>query len=181
MPDLTLRPATASDAPAIASLHTASWRDAYAAILDPDFLAGPIEADRLELWIRRLREPGPDQIVQVAETRDGEVVAFICAYLDASPEWGSHVDNLHVSPTLRGKGVGETLLRLAASLLESQGARGGLHLWVFEKNRAGLRFYERLGGRVVGQTESRMPTAAPGEISLRVHWRTLREVASPAG
>lgn len=177
MPQLKLRPAVASDVPAIAALHTASWRDAYAGILDPDFLAGPIEADRLDLWRKRLRDADEDQLVHVAETEDGdEVVGLICAFRNADPTWGSHADNLHVAPHLRGNNVGEKLLRSAAGSLASRGAEGGLHLWVFEANTAGLRFYERLGGRVVGQTLSRM-AAAPGKISLRVHWPTLQDLA----
>lgn len=180
MPQPSLRPATASDASAIAALHTASWRDAYADILDPDFLAGPIEADRLALWGGRLAEADDDLIVHVAEAEDREIVGFICAFRNADPEWGSLIDNLHVSPRMRGNGLGETLLRSTASLLASRGARGGLHLWVFEANTAGLRFYERLGGKVVGKTVDRM-AAARGKTSLRVHWPTLEEIAGAAG
>ena len=177
MPQLRLRPATAADVPAIAALHTASWRDAYADILDPAFLAGPIEADRLEVWKGRLRNSDENQLVHVAETEDGDVVGFICAFRNAHPAFGSHVDNLHTAPHMRGQGVGEKLLREAASLLESRGAEGGLHLWVFEANTAGLRFYQRLGGRVVEQSTSRM-AAAPGKISLRVYWPALRDVGA---
>jgi ribosomal protein S18 acetylase RimI-like enzyme len=177
MPELRLRPATASDGPAIAALHTASWRDAYAAILDPDFLAGPIEADRLAVWEGRLKAADEGMIVHVAEADDGEVVGVVCAVRAADPEWGSLIDNLHTAPKMRGQGVGAKLLRAAAALLADRGADGGLHLWVFEANTAGLRFYERLGGRVAGRTTDRM-AAAPGQVSLRVHWPTLRDVAS---
>jgi len=177
MPELNLRPATAADAPALAALHTASWRDAYASILDPAFLAGPIEADRLAVWQGRLCDPTADQIVLVAETQDRDVVGFICAFRDADPQWGSLIDNLHTAPSMRGQGVGANLLREAASRLADSGANGGLHLWVFEANTAGLRFYERLGGRVVGKTTDRM-AAAPGQASLRVHWPTLQAVGA---
>ena len=164
-----LRPATAADAAAIAALHTASWRDAYADILEPAFLAGPIEADRLALWDGRLRDPADGQLVQVAET-DGAVVGFVCAFRDADAKWGSLVDNLHVSPAMRGHGLGEILLRAAASRLAEHGAQGGLHLWVFEANTAALRFYERLGGRVVERIVDKMAAAREGQTSLRVHW-----------
>jgi len=176
MPELRLRPATAADAPAIAALHTASWRDAYADILDPAFLAGPIEADRLALWSERLTDPREGQLVHLAEGQDGEVAGFVCAFRDADPRWGSLVDNLHVAPWLRGHGVGETLLRGAASRLAEHGATGGLHLWVFEANTAGLRFYERLGGRVVERIVDKMETAREGQTSLRVHWARLADV-----
>jgi ribosomal protein S18 acetylase RimI-like enzyme len=180
MPHVRLRPATAPDAPAIAALHVTSWRDAYAAILDPNFLAGPIEADLLELWNSRLYDAHPDQIVHVAEVEDREIIGFVCAFRNADPVWGSLVDNLHIAPHTRGKGVGEKLIRLAASLLASRYAQGGLHLWVFDANTAGLRFYERLGGRVVGQDVSEMP-AANGRTILRVHWPTLQIIADGVG
>lgn len=172
---VTLRQANEADAASIAAIHVASWRDAYAAILDPDFLRGPIEDERLGLWVERLREPVPGQIVQIAEDEDGAAIGFVCAFRNADSQWGSIIDNLHVVPDLRGHGVGEGLLRSAASLLERQGAAGGLFLWVFSANVAALRFYQRLGGKVVGQDVSRIK-AANGKMALRVHWPTLRAV-----
>ena len=170
-----LRQANEMEAPSIVAIHVASWRDPYAAILDPDFLSGPIETERLDLWTRRLRDPVPGQIVQIAEREDGTAIGFVCAFRDADPQWGNIIDNLHVVPNLRGQKVGESLLRSAASLLEHQGALGGLFLWVFMANPAALRFYQRLGGEIVGQDVSRIP-AANGKIALRVHWPTLRSV-----
>jgi hypothetical protein len=54
LPDITIRPATEEDAPLIAAIHVASWRDAYTHILAPEFLSGDIEADRLAVWSQRL-------------------------------------------------------------------------------------------------------------------------------
>jgi ribosomal protein S18 acetylase RimI-like enzyme len=175
MRHIKLRPAREGDAPAIATIHVTSWRDAYAGILDPDFLSGPIETERLDLWVKRLRDPVPGQIVQVAENEEEAAIGFVCAFRNVDPVWGSIIDNLHVVPRLRGHGVGDKLLRSMASLLESQGTVGGLHLWVFSSNTAALRFYQRLGGRVVGQDVSRIPQAN-GRLALRVHWPMLRAV-----
>ncbi len=171
MADITYRPADAADAAAIAAIHVASWRDAYATILDPSYLAGPIEADRLAHWTAALTDPPPNLLVEKA-MEDERMVGFICVHRDHDPQWGSWVDNLHITPDMRGRKIGEGLMRRAATLLSEQQAESGLHLWVFEANTAGLRFYERLGGRVVGQTTSRIP-AANGKTSLRVHWPAL--------
>ncbi len=52
MADIIYRPAQATDALTIAAIHIASWRDAsYRSILDPAFLAGPIEEDRRSHWL----------------------------------------------------------------------------------------------------------------------------------
>lgn len=172
-PRFDLRPAVAKDAPVIAAIHVASWRDAYAELLDADYLRGPIEEERLGLWIGRLSDPAPGQIVQVAEGEDGVVIGFVCAFCNADAKWGSIIDNLHVVPKLRGHGIGERLFRSAASLVEQESASGGLFLWVFRANTAALRFYQRLGGKVVGEDASRIP-AANGKPALPVHWPTLR-------
>lgn len=172
---ITFRSASATDAASIAAIHVASWRDAYASILDPEFLAGPLEADRLSLWTKRLETPAPMQLIQVAENSAGTPAGFICAYCDLDPLWGSLVDNLHVVPDLRGNRIGERLLRSAVKQLKDQGSRSGLHLWVFEANDAALRFYTRLGGKIVERDVSRIP-AAHGKAVLRVHWASLDEV-----
>jgi ribosomal protein S18 acetylase RimI-like enzyme len=169
---VVLRPATEADAVSIAAIHAASWRDAYAHILAPEFLNGGIEADRLTVWSQRLRDSPPSQLVNIACDSTGRALAFICCYCDADPVWGSLLDNLHVLPQARGQGIGEQLFRAAAGQLAAQNSSSGLHLWVFEANVDGLRFYKRLGGRVVGRENSQIP-AAGGKAVLRVHWPTL--------
>jgi ribosomal protein S18 acetylase RimI-like enzyme len=172
---MIIRPATEEDAALIAAIHAASWRDAYAHILAPEFLNGCIETDRLAVWSQRLRDRPTTQLVNVACDSTGLVQAFICGYCDFDPVWGSLVDNLHVRPQDRGQGIGERLLLDLASQLSGKASSSGLHLWVFEANVAGLRFYSRLGGRVVGKDESRIPAAGRKTV-LRVHWPTLTQI-----
>lgn len=168
MQSISIRPAKMADVVEIADIHIASWRDAYASILDPAFLSEPIEADRLALWTNRFEQVPPNQIIKVAETQDGLVAGFVCAYRDHDDHWGSWIDNLHILPSLRGCKIGELLLRSVGDQLE-QDTNRGLYLWVFEANKQALRFYERLGGKVVGRDRSRIP-AAGGKTILRVHW-----------
>lgn len=178
MVEITWRSATEEDAASIAAIHVASWRDAYSSILDPEFLGGPVEADRLSVWSIRLRTAAPMQLVHVAEAPGQILVGFICAYRDADPRWGSLVDNLHVLPEMRRRSIGERLLRSAVTKLKDEGSQGGLHLWVFEANEAALRFYRRSGGQIVERDVSRIP-AARGKAVLRVHWAALDERVSP--
>ena len=172
---IVIRPATEADAAAIAAIHVASWRDAYTDILAPEFLNGSIEADRLAVWSQRLRDCPPTQLVNVAFDSTGRAQAFICSYCDFDPIWGTLVDNLHVDPQARGRGIGERLFRTIVGQLSARGSSSGLHLWVFEANVAGLRFYRRLGGRVAGMENSSIP-AAGGKVVLRVHWPTLAQI-----
>lgn len=163
---IIIRPASVADASRIAAIHCESWRDTYADVLDPAFLAGPIEADRRTLWADRFAHPAPNQTVLVAESADQEALGFVCFYRDSDARWGSLIDNLHVLPALRGRNIGEKLIRAAVAALDPAQA---FHLWVFEANAGAVRFYERLGGQRVERTLDDMP-AARGAPVLRIAW-----------
>ncbi len=173
---LKLRPAGPEDAALIARLHVESWRSAYRDILSPDYLAGPIEAERLETWRGRLAEPSADRQAIVAE-REGEALGFICVFADADPRWGSLVDNLHVVPTAKGAGVGAALLRAGAAWSVSVRPDAPLYLWVFERNTPAQRFYDRMGGQAVERALRPTPDGQsyPG---LRYAWADPRRLAS---
>jgi len=173
--DIVIRPAVETDAATVAAIHVASWRDAYAQILSPEYLSGAIEADRTAVWSRRLRERPQGQLVDMAFDQAGQAQGFVCGFLDTDPVWGSLIDNLHVLPQTRSHGIGERLLRKAAGQLLAKGPGHGLHLWVFEANEAAVRFYKRLGGDVVEREVSKMP-AAGGKPVLRIHWNSLAQM-----
>lgn len=168
MPALRLRDAEIHDAAALAAIHCASWRSAYAGILEQSFLDGPIEADRAELWSGRLTNPEPSQAVLLVEGA-AEPIGFICSFGNIDRDWGSLIDNIHVLPSRCGRGCGGFMMRSAATRLASRHPGVGIHLWVFEANEAGRRFYERLGGKIVERDSSRIP-AANGASVLRLHW-----------
>lgn len=143
---MTIRAAGLADAVAIAQLHTRSWQTAYSGILSEDFLQGPLPENRRVLWHTRLAAPErTDQFVLVDEQR-GAIRGFACAFLEADPEWGCLLDNLHVVPHLKGKGLGRQLMTAVAERVWRSNPSGRLHLWAYEKNLAARRFYERLGG-----------------------------------
>jgi GNAT superfamily N-acetyltransferase len=164
---MQFRDATIDDIAAVAALHTASWRDAYSSIYDAAFLAGPVEQDRLDVWTGRFTHPDASQRTILAE-EDGRLIGFVCLFGAKDAQWGSLVDNLHVRPGERSKGLGRQLLQLAAQWARQAHPSAGLYLWVYEANAAACRFYTRLGGRSVERmTESTYGGSAP---ILRYHW-----------
>jgi len=143
---MTIRAAGMADAVAIAQLHTLSWQTAYRGILSDDFLQGPLPENRRVLWQTRLAESDrADQFVLVDE-QGGTICGFACAFLEADSEWGSLLDNLHVVPDLKGKGLGRQLMTAVAQQALRSNPGGRLHLWAYEQNLAARRFYERLCG-----------------------------------
>jgi len=143
---MTIRMAELADANAVAQLHTHSWQTAYRGILRDDFLEGPLRENRRALWHGRLSELNrADQFVLVDE-HEGEIRGFACGFLDADPEWGCLLDNLHVVPELKGQGLGRQLMKEVAGRVLHSTSTGRLHLWAYEQNLAARRFYEQLGG-----------------------------------
>ena len=90
--------------------------------------------------------------------------AAVLGTIVAVPQWLSKQARLDV---LRSNVA--QIAQLAASAPDC-----GLHLWVFEANVGAVRFYNRLGGRVVEQKTSEIP-AAGAKAVLRVHWPALSQ------
>ena len=82
-------------------------------------------------------ERGP---IFVAED-DGRVLGF-------SGVKDGELTHLYVDPEAQNRGVGSRLMEHAKA--ES---RGGLYLWVFQKNEGARRFYERHGFRLAELTD----------------------------
>ena len=176
MSSATLRDATVHDADAIAALHSANWREAYVGILDPAYLAGPVEADRRAVWHERLTAPSPDLEVAVAEA-DGGIAGFASLFHEREPGWGGFVDNLHSAASVRGQGVGKALLIEAARRVAGRDPDKGLYLWVFERNEAAVGFYRALGAEIAEQLMSDWDKA-PDEVRYRMHWPSAALLAA---
>lgn len=155
---MQLRPATSADAEAIAAIHAASWRSFYRGALSDAYLAGDVVADRIAVWSKRLGQPGRNQYVVLAEMPEtpetpeiaGRIAGFGCAYAREHPEWGSLLDNLHVTQDLQGKGLGVLLLRDVAAWCTAVAPDCPLYLWVLEINVRAQAFYRKLGAVNVG-------------------------------
>jgi GNAT superfamily N-acetyltransferase len=175
MNTLTFRRATGGDAEAIASLHTESWRDVYQGILPDSYLDSQITDERVNLWKSRFSSLASDRLLVVLTESPGELVGFACVLLDEDPQWGACLDNLHVLPRWRSRGVGRLLFGRVAQWVMSTEPGWPIHLWVFEANLGARRFYSALGGEVVGHQKKEVLKGI--EISSVLYlWRDLEEL-----
>ena len=152
--EITIRPIVAADAITVADLHATSWRDAYRGMLRDEYLDGDIATERRQVWTGRLGAPVDANYGFIAEAETGPVgFVYMLGGVDAT--WGTLIDNLHVLPGLKGRGIGRRLLEAAA--LETAAPFPGrrVHLFVFEANAAARRFYASVGGREVERAARR--------------------------
>ena len=56
------------------------------------------------------------------------------------------MDNLHVSESAKGRGIGKNLISLVAQEVLRGNPTAKMYLWVLKNNKSAIGFYERLGG-----------------------------------
>jgi GNAT superfamily N-acetyltransferase len=173
---MTIRTAASADANDIALLHAISWQNTYRGILRDEFLNGPVILDRRELWQARFVGIPPTNQMILVEESAGSIQGFACAYLDADPEWGTLLDNLHVAPSVKGKGLGRGLIADVARRVAEHRLCPRLHLWAYEQNSGARRFYERLGGEITACVAEEAPDGSLLN-AIRYGWSDLSQLA----
>jgi ribosomal protein S18 acetylase RimI-like enzyme len=146
-----LRPASLADAEAIAALHAAVWHATYRDLATPAAIVALTEAHRLRQWRAALAADVPQALTLVAET-DRRVVGFVRGAPSTEPLFGGRceIKYLYVDPAWARRGIGRLLLARIAQLLKA-GGHQALALGVVDGNGAAIKFYEALGGRMIGR------------------------------
>lgn len=144
---LVYRKARQEDAQQIAALHAISWQQNYRGVFSDYYLDEEVLPNRIRVWQDRLNNPSKNQLVLLAEEK-GEVVGFVCAYLDQDATYGTYLDNLHVSSKMQGSGIGTQLMGKLAEALKNS-SKQGIYLWVIEGNDLAINFYDTLQGKAL--------------------------------
>ena len=106
-------------------------------------------------WARTLRDiaagEGQHECIYVAEDEDGELVGLAMGgpAADELPQTGA-VYALYVRMSHQGRGVGRRLVQAVAADLAQQGMTA-LQIGCLAANTPARRFYEAIGGRLVGE------------------------------
>ncbi|MEN0084297.1 MAG: GNAT family N-acetyltransferase [Leifsonia sp.] len=130
-----VRRATVADAAAIARVHVASWREAYADVMPADFLASLDEDQRAESWRRILQDGRTDAFV--AE-RDGEIVGWATASegRDDDAPRPRELEGIYLLAAAHGSGAAQLLLDAAVGDAPA-------YLWMLDGNARAESFYRR--------------------------------------
>ncbi len=165
-----IRLARASDADAIAELHVVSWRGSYRGILPDSYLDGDVVAEREAAWARFFAEPPPGAVAFVASGAGQSFDGFIALEQGHERGYDAVIENLHVAPGARGRGLGKKLLATAAVHLMAAGDAAAC-LWVYDANKAAIDFYRALGGVIDARGTD--PFAGADAPHSRIGWHDL--------
>jgi GNAT superfamily N-acetyltransferase len=115
----------------------------------------------------------------VAVAPGGEIVGYArgCANRDPDPNFAGELEAIYVLLTHRNRGVGTVLVREVTRFLESSG-RTSMIVWVLAQNPY-RRFYERLGGTLVGNRVGSSHRLGGGPLpEVGYGWKDIRRLAS---
>lgn len=171
MSGFLIRPATQSDAAAIAEIHERGWQLAYGHFIDAQTLAEKSAEKRIAFWRQRIADPA--SIVLVGTAVDGALTGMVyggpvlphdltSGRIDG---FDSELYILHCRQDVQGKGLGRQLTAALARRFRQQGA-SSLILWAFTENKF-RSFYDRLGGEIVAEGVDE------GHADLAYGWRDI--------
>ncbi|MBM2575303.1 GNAT family N-acetyltransferase [Jannaschia sp. Os4] len=151
---MDLRPATRSDAAALAALSVEVWIGTYLRHgVGPAFAEHVLRTYAPATLARWIADPA--QTLRVAAARDGAVgyVRLLSAAAPPVPGLGPwEVATLYVQPRHHGRGLGRRLLGAACATARAAGAD---HVWLTTNsgNAPALGFYATQGFEAVGTTD----------------------------
>jgi len=163
------RKALLSDANQIALLHADSWRRTYRGLFSDEFLDSEADAERIRTWQTRLKDERADQCVYVVDNEDA-INGFVCAYGNEDANWGSLIDNLHVSHNCHRQGIGTQLMNHALQWLHNHYPTRDVYLWVMERNLIARQFYETLGAVNAETVDKPNPVGGGSAFNCRYIW-----------
>lgn len=139
---MEVRPAIIADASALARVHVAAWRAAYAGVMPDAYLAGLDEARFARGWESALG----DGMTFVGISDDGRIDGFATAGAarDSDPPCTGQLWVLNLHPEAFGSGLANALHTAATAWLVGDGHEAA-YLWVARDNPRARRFYEREG------------------------------------
>ncbi len=190
-PALTIRQANIDDAAIVAALHVESTRKGYADFADAAYLDGLDVGAFTAKWTKWLGDSttvliafdgndGPD--VQDG-TNNKQIPAGFIAFgpirtrihedRGIMPAWPGEIYALYVAPDYWGSGTARTLMKAAVTPMQKSYLDRAL-LWVIDRNKRAVKFYEKCGGQRVGKQKVNIGGQDVTEIAFG--WRDIGRV-----
>ena len=152
MPTITtaIRFAEKKDATALAGVHEAAWRGAYAGIIPHTCLNAIVGRRRFDWWTRAIQSGAGILVVEFC----GETIGYATMgrnrtqALDVTGE----IYELYLKPAYQGVGFGRRLFVAAQKLLHERDLHTHV-VWALVDNSLATVFYDRMGGVPIAEGE----------------------------
>jgi ribosomal protein S18 acetylase RimI-like enzyme len=151
-----IRRASVADVAELARVHVACWHESYDGLVPAATLAAFTVERGKAIWGRILTEPAAfNAAVAYAVESDHRLVGFGSCCAQRSPElatqgFDGEVSSIYLLRAVQRRGLGASLLQALAADLLGRGF-AAVSLWVLRDNARARGFYERCGGRILGE------------------------------
>lgn len=175
---ILIREAVPEDSHSIARVQVDSYRTAYAGLFPEPYLAQFSYEEQAQDWLEWLATH-PDDVLLAAASPEQQVIGYLLARAqpDIYPGYDAEILAMHVKQSHQGNGIGKALLRKAVERLEERGCRSVM-LWTLKGNPV-RQWYERLGGRILG--EKRFQVDGWDVVEIAYGWETITALLPIAG
>lgn len=149
--NINIRKIEKQDLKQVAEIHVNGWKNAYKNLIDDDYLNSLSIENRLNKLKKNYNTNG-----FLVATLNDEIVGFI-RYI-FSNEFSSDYDvdcevsALYVKTSLKGNGIGTKLLNHVMDEFRKEDKKKMI-LWCLSTNESSIHFYEKMGGKIIGQKE----------------------------
>ena len=151
--DYIIRKNELKDQEQMAHIKVDGWRNTYDKIIASRYLKSLNYKQQTQRYIASFEEYKDLVLVAV---RDNEVLGYSCFDLvDKGGNFDSELVSLYVKPSEKGKGIGTNLLKETAKELLLHG-KNNMLIWCLKENKDAVKFYEKLGGKVVLEKDAQI-------------------------
>ncbi len=148
--NFSVRLAEAQDADAIGTIHMLSWKSTYAGIVQQAYLDKIDLKKRIASAVKRIKNPETDCFV-LFETSDQKIVGFaeVGPCREKNVDLDAELYAIYLLKDYQGSGGGKLLFEAAVQSTQLR-KFSRLMVSVLEQNISSRKFYERMGGKLIG-------------------------------
>lgn len=137
------------DIPEVVDIQIEGWKTAYKGIVEESYLNSMNREERIERR-RSDYKQGPFIVAEI----ENEIVGFCRYYNEVISADGDGYDcelmAIYVKPELKQHNIGRTMFNYVTADLKDKG-KTKMILWCLKDNYPSRKFYEKMGGVIVGE------------------------------
>jgi len=146
---MVIRKMDREDIEQVVDINISCWKKIYRGIIDDKYLDLINKSDRVKKNLERY-----GKIPYIVAVDNGKIVGF-CSYSDCRdkenyPKYDAEIITLYVNPNMLRQGIGNMLFNYVLEEFKSQG-KSKMIIWCLKKNYNSRKFYEKMGGNVIGE------------------------------
>ena len=149
-----IRKALTSDSYNIAKLLVSGWQTAYKGLIDDKFLNNMAVDIMAQNWEENISTQNTTNNIYVYE-ENNKILGIIRFGKpdDASSNYNAEIHVLYIEPSLKRNGIGTKLFEFATNHF-IKNKTTNMIIWCLKGNTPSIKFYEKLGGRIVSSRKA---------------------------